>query len=333
MTPERPARFKEGPYTRVGQRGISLLLKAIPGHLKEEIVSCRKLTCIETLSIVLTTYQPGGLSERAALLKYLTNPDPGKNIKESLRGLRRWCRWKARAEELNIAIPDATLLVAGLDQLTSGTLAQFPEVSFRCSTFRHLNNIDHIPSDASVTSLSQFLQAELQLLDTGGGGKRIRLAKAQEGSDSGEGKGKDGKGKGTSKGGKGKTAGNSGKTKGCYHWMSSGGCRLGSDCHFKHDREVLNAAPDVGNRCFNCSGIGHRSTDCTAPNSQGSEGGNAQGGGSSKGKGGKSGSKGDSKGNIVKKVEEDKPTPTTATLINPAGQLLDQMQIKALRVR
>ena len=117
LSPDRPSRFKDGPYTRVEQRGISLILKAIPAHLKEELVSCRRLTCIEALSMVLTTYQPGGLNERSALLKYLTSPDPAKNVSECLRGLRRWGRWKLRAGELNISIPDATLLVAGLDRL------------------------------------------------------------------------------------------------------------------------------------------------------------------------------------------------------------------------
>ena len=336
MVPDRPQRFNTGPFTRVEQRAISLLLKAVPTHIRDDLVSSRKLTSIEALCAILTTYQPGGLRERSALLKYLTSPEPGKSITETLRGLRRWGRWRLRAHELGIGIPDATLLVGGLDTLTSTILQQYPDVLFRINTFRHMNNLDHVPTEVSAASLAQFLQAEFQALDSGGGAKRVKLAKAQEQQErEGEGKGKEGKGK--QKSGKGKSSdgnnnnGNGAKGKGCYHWMTPGGCRLGTDCRFRHDREALNSSSDVSNRCYVCSGLGHRSLECNAPNNYGSDQGTASSGNGGKAKGGKTASKGEGKGNgVVKKVEEDKPNPNTAQLISAAGQLLDQMQIKAL---
>ena len=217
------------------------------------------------------------------------------------------------------------------------TMQQYPEVTFRCSAFRHLHNVDHIPTESSATSLAQFLQAEMQSLDTGGGGKRLKVAKAQEQQEQqGDGKGKEGKGK--QKPSKGKAAGSSssgnagGKGKGCYHWMTPSGCRLGTDCRFRHDREALNSSPDIASRCFVCSGLGHRANECNAPNNHGNEQGAGTPGNGGKAKGGKPASKNDGKGSgVVKKVEEDQPSTGTAQLISAAGQLLDQLQVKALK--
>ena len=333
MVPERPQRFNSGPFTRVEQRAVSLLLKAIPTYIRDDLVSSRKLTSIEALCAILTTYQPGGLRERSALLKYLTSPEPGKNVTETLRGLRRWGRWRLRAHELGIGIPDAKLLVGGLDSLTSTILQQHPDVLFRINTFRHMNNLDHVPTEVSAASLAQFLQAEFQALESGGSAKRVKLAKAQENPETPGPKGKEGKAKGGQKEGKGKSGekGSSGKSKSCYHWMTPSGCRLGADCRLQHDREQLNNSPDVGSRRYTCSGLGHRSHECTAPSTKPSEGNQGQGNSGNKGKGNKAGNKGDSKGTVAKRVEEDKPTPDTAQLISAAGQLLDQMQVKAIR--
>ena len=64
MRPDRPSRFDSGPYTRVEQRGVALLLKAVPSPVREDIVSMRKLSSIEIIGTILTVYQPGGLKER-----------------------------------------------------------------------------------------------------------------------------------------------------------------------------------------------------------------------------------------------------------------------------
>ena len=333
MVPERPQRFNKGPFTRVEQRAISLLLKAIPTYIRDDLVSSRKLTSIEALCAILTTYQPGGLRERSALLKYLTSPEPGKSVSETLRGLRRWGRWRLRAHELGIGIPDATLLVGGLDHLTSAILQQHPDVLFRINTFRHMNNLDHVPTEVSAASLAQFLQAEFQALESGGGAKRVKLAKAQENQDQPqEPKGKEGKGKAGQKAQKGKGGeGQKKGGKGCYHWMSDSGCRLGSDCRFRHDREILNSSSDISSRCYNCSGIGHRSHECTAPSASAGEGNQgSSGSNNNKGKGGKGNQKGDNKAPVTKKIEEDPAPNSTAQLITAAEQLLDQMQVKAL---
>ena len=165
MRPERPTRFDSGAFVRVEQRAVALLLKAIPQHIREDVVATRKLTTIDIIGTILTTFQPGGLRERTALLKFLTTPEPAKSVSEALKGVRRWSRWSQRATELHVAIPDATLLIGGLDVLTSATISQHPEVHFRLQTFCHQNNVDHVPTQDKAMSLGQMLQAELQILE------------------------------------------------------------------------------------------------------------------------------------------------------------------------
>ena len=148
LKPSRQDRFDTGPFTRVEHRAVSLLLKAVPDAVKDEAVSQRRLSSIELVGLVLTTYQPGGLRERSALLKYLTAPETPQTESEALRGVRRWTRWIRRATELDVAIPDATLLVSGLDVLTSKALAGWPEAQFRLQTFRHQHSIDHEPIES-----------------------------------------------------------------------------------------------------------------------------------------------------------------------------------------
>ena len=159
VRPDRPGRFESGQFSRVEQRAISLLLKAIPAQVKEDVVATRKMSSNEIIGNILTTYQPGGLRERTALLKYLTSPETTKTASEALKGVRRWMGWRNRAAELNIAIPDATLLIGGLDLMTGPVLAQFPEATFRLQTLRHQNSVDHVPTQEKATSLGQMLQS------------------------------------------------------------------------------------------------------------------------------------------------------------------------------
>ena len=112
--------------------------------------------------------------------------------------------------------------------------------------------------------------------------------------------------------------------------MTKVGCKLGKECRFNHDRATLSAAHDVSNRCFVCSGLGHRASDC--PTSKGS----AAAKGSrefDKNRGGKGDGKQPSHPN-AKRIEEDKPAEgEQAKLLSAATSLLEQLQAKALRER
>ena len=337
MKPEAATRFDTGPFVRVEQRAVSLLLKAVPSHIRDEVVTSRRLTTIDIIGTILTTFQPGGLRERSALLKFLTSPEAAKNVSEALKGVRRWSRWTQRANELHVAMPDATLLIGGLDLLTATAISQHPEAHFRLQTFRHQSNVDHVPTQEKAMSLGKMLQAELQVLENAGPAKRNKVARIvddESGNPPSSGGKGDPKGKGGyRKGGKdGKTgdAGSDGKA--CYHWMSKSGCRLGKSCRFLHSKAALTSAADASSRCFVCSGLGHRAAECPTnkgpnPNAQASSD-------PDKDKSGKGTGKSGDKAPTLKRVEEESTLAgEQAKLLTVATSLLEQMQAKALMER
>ena len=336
LKPERPDRFERGKYARVEQRAVSLLLKAVPPNIKDEVVSIRRMTSIEITGIILTTFQPGGLRERTALLRYLATPEGAKGVSDALRGVKRWARWRRRAVELGVTLPDATLLISGLDCLTSAVVAQYPEVQFRLQTFRHQHSVDLVPTLDKAVSLGEMMQAELQTLESSGA-KKPKLARVDTRPDGADPSQKDG-GKKGSKGSKGSgkatesTSGNA-----CYHWLTSKGCSRGARCNFAHSHEDLQKAPDARNRCFVCSGLGHMAYQC--PTADSADAGKGSKGGKPKGWGGKGADKPDPNKPAAKGVEEDKPSESSQAskaqleLLKETQNLIKTMQAKALRMK
>ena len=102
---------------RLERRSSALLLAAIPEGLREEVVSTKNITTLGILSKGLVQYQPGGLAERSAILAALENPQEAQTVGAAVATLRKWQRWKRRAEELKVSIPDPTLLAKGLGKL------------------------------------------------------------------------------------------------------------------------------------------------------------------------------------------------------------------------
>ncbi len=104
---------------RMDLRSSALLMAAVPTSLKDELVASRSLTSGRILFRVLQTYQPGGVSERALTLSELTIERSVQDPREAVDRLRRWKRHQQRGEELQVALPDGTLLVKSLSKLVS----------------------------------------------------------------------------------------------------------------------------------------------------------------------------------------------------------------------
>ena len=205
--------------------------------------------------------------------------------------------------------------MAGLDTLTTSVVTQYPEVQFRVQTFRHQHTIDHIPTQDKTVSLGQMLQAELQVLENAGAAKRPKIARVIDGPEaSGDNQGAKAGGKvdanrskglGKDSNKEGKAGKGSGENKVCYRWMGKQGCKLGRECRFAHDKAALTSAPDVNNRRFICSGLGHRAADCPTNNgSSSNSGGNAE---LDKNKGTKGGGKPNPKGPPLKRLKKISP--------------------------
>ena len=69
-------------FERLDQRVTSLLLRAVPSCVKDEVVATRELTTVGILYRIFKTYQPGGLGERSRLLEDLTKIPVAKLLKK-----------------------------------------------------------------------------------------------------------------------------------------------------------------------------------------------------------------------------------------------------------
>ena len=145
-----------------------MLIESVPARIKEELVVTRGMTCSNALFRMLIAYQPGGLGERQKLIQSLTEPGVAVTAKECADKLRKWHRWLARSRDLTIAVPDAAILLSGLDKLSAGILGAHPQLSFRCSMSRTHHQLDFCPSVATVTAYARLLQAEMDTLAVSG---------------------------------------------------------------------------------------------------------------------------------------------------------------------
>ena len=63
-----------GQWGRIEQRAQSMLLASLPTSLKGEILANRATSSVQVLFRIFTRCQPGGLGERAMLLRQLVDP-------------------------------------------------------------------------------------------------------------------------------------------------------------------------------------------------------------------------------------------------------------------
>ena len=210
---------------------------------------------------LLTVYQPGGANERSTMLNFLVQPSSATSISEAIQGVRQWAQWRSRLRELRASEPDATLLIKGLDALSSALLAKHPTVHFRVASFREKLGVDYSPTSETATQLAEMLQAEFELLLHSAGEqevkqdsdakKRARLNKAQKGTGDETEEGDKGKGKGKRYSGDGERP---------FCWIygkTDAGCKFGSRCKFRHDKDSLERG-----RCFECGAVGHLQPQC-----------------------------------------------------------------------
>ena len=64
-------------------------MSSLPEALKEEVVSSKSFTTIGILTKAMVQYQPGGLSERSAILTALEAPSEAGTIAAAITQLRR----------------------------------------------------------------------------------------------------------------------------------------------------------------------------------------------------------------------------------------------------
>ena len=268
--------FDRNLYGRVESRSVSLLLAAVPQSLRDDVVTNRWLSSASILFRVLCLFQPGGSSERSHLLSQLVNPGVCGSFNDAIKGLRKWQQGLQRAGEIHATLPDASLLLRGIDSATSALLTAHPMIGFRVNAFRHQLAIDYNPTVPSVVQLVRLIQAECEaasITTEGGSDKRARTAAlatpkeppppkvappSSPSSSQGVGVAAVSTGKGEAKGqGKGKAG--DGSAQPCFKFSDASGCKYGDACTFKHDR----AKARKEGRCLACGQAGHIRPDCT----------------------------------------------------------------------
>ena len=253
-------------WTRLERRASAMLMSAIPEPIKDEVLSSRMVTTFGILCKLYVAYQPGGLAEKSLVLTALENPREETSLGSGVLGLRKWIRWRRRAKDIGVSIPDPTVLVKGLTKLTRKVLGSHSDLAFRISLARSTLLLDSVPNHTTVGQFADHLLAELEQLHLQERKKKDPAVtspepKVKEMRTETE-KGKS-KGKGKEKGGKGdrREGAKGGTTEGedppkCRFYLTEQGCRKGRACDWSHDQT------DGRRRCYGCGSTEHLLPEC-----------------------------------------------------------------------
>ena len=84
--------------------------------------------------------------------------------KEAVEKLRKWRRHQLRAAELQVVLPDSSILIKALTGLVQEVLNGAPQAAFRVNSFRLQSQVDTKPSAHNLESYFQMLLAEMETL-------------------------------------------------------------------------------------------------------------------------------------------------------------------------
>jgi hypothetical protein len=185
------------------------------------------------MMMIMTRYQPGSRSEKEALLQRITYPEACWTVEQALPALKMWKRRIERARELEVTIPDPSILLSALDAVTEKSMKKDPRRLFRVESTRQSIKVDVVTTLEAVEQLSIVLEGELEQCVSTQWTKDAPKVNSINGNPKGKGKtGKDGKGKdGKGKDGKGKDKGK----EPCYYFTETEeGCNKGQHCQRHH---------------------------------------------------------------------------------------------------
>ncbi|CAE7031319.1 RE2 [Symbiodinium sp. CCMP2592] len=225
-------------YQRVEQRASMLLLDSLPEDLRAEVVSVRAVTVEAMIFLVHCSFQPGGSAEKAYLLQFLTAPESGNSVDSALSLARKWVRLLRRGKELQVVLPDPSLLCRGLDKLHGGVFAgnKHPSAAFRIASFKLERQLDYKAMAKDVEDYAQLILGELEaalLAQPLPSQPKLNRMEETGNADAGKGKGQ----------------------KPCWGWSDGSGCKYGQNCMFRHD----SLGPG---RCWVCGSSSHLKPQC-----------------------------------------------------------------------
>ena len=248
-------------WARVERRATAMMLSAVPQPVREEVIAMGSVTSLALLCKLYAVYQPGNLQEKALVLQKLERPDACETALQAVEALRKWSLWRRRAASIGIAEPDASVLIQGLDRITTKVVKANSELSFRVSLIRSTLQVDVCPSSQSVTTFLQHLQAEMEQQArlgatnaAGAGDKALRALGASDAAASA-----------TSTPSSPTTSGAQKLITGlCRFFQGEKGCRRGNTCRYPHTWSLLEKGAR-SKKCLACGSTAHKVKDCKAP--------------------------------------------------------------------
>ena len=292
-------------HHRIEQRAAMLLLDALPEELRHEAVSARAVTSEPMVFMVHCAYQPGGAGEKAHLLQFLTGPETGNGLENTLLLARKWIRLFRRGRELQVVLPDPSLLGRGLDKLVSATFSgsRHPSASFRIASFKLERQLEYRATAADIEDYAYLILGELEAAQLSQPlSSQPKVARMDDQGTTGE----------TVEKGKGKAKGK----KPCWGWQDGTGCRFGSNCLFLH-------SPLGPGRCWECGSESHLKPQCPLLG----QGGKASGGGGATGSGKGSGGAAQGTGG----AGQNSSSSTSAATAGTAGAVEEKLPKKPKR--
>ena len=254
IRPKLPESLCEHRFMRTEQRGVQMLLKAIPAAEQQELVTDRALSSTAILYKLMVRFQPGGAGEKQILLQQLTTMPKVTSATEVAAAVRNWRRHYGRAQEVQAVLPDGVLLVKALDEPLQKIATLDQQAAFRLSQSRMQLQLDEKPEHANLWAFSQCLLAEAEtlcLMATTANAPQTPLKLKQMQNDS--------KTFSTSASPGDKARVGAHVDKPCKYFISESGCKAGRSCKWLHSWDDV---PDKASRCWICGGKDHRKNEC-----------------------------------------------------------------------
>ena len=233
---------------------MTLLLGAMKKPVKDDAVTHRILDVPSLLYRLHVLYQPGGVSERAAILKHLEGKSVGDNVHDCIAALRKWRRYIERAESMRVSIPDPSILLSAVELIVKRVMESFPEVKFRAALMKNELQLQANPTLEGILRYHTHVLAELQMVAPAQVASSATTLKAIEGAGAGTGESSSPTRSPTRKG----ADFNGGKVP-CKYFLSKSGCSRGANCKYSH---VFDSKEDKKTRCWECGSTLHRRNEC-----------------------------------------------------------------------
>ena len=253
LQPKIPEELKDSKWARLERRVMTLLLASMKKPAKDDAVTHRILDVPSLLYRLHVLYQPGGVSERAAILKHLEGKAVGDNVHDCITALRKWRRYIERAESMRVSVPDPSILLGAVELIVKKVMESFPEVKFRTALMKNELQLQANPTLDGILRFHTHVLAELQMVAPAQTSSAATTLKAIEGAAAGTGEPlspprspqrKDDSGNGKPP---------------CKFFASKTGCTRGTRCKYSH---VFDSKEDKKSRCWECGSTSHRRSEC-----------------------------------------------------------------------